>query len=251
MSRHYELLQRLEEEQERDNGISVSVALHPLPIREVEKGHAVDLPLASDESLRLVQQLFLLQAGDPPSVVVFAGVDHGSGCTGICASVAATLAKSTRKQVCLVEANFRSPSLAGLFGISRHRGLTDSLLHEGPVRSFAKAVDPNNLWLISSGTIAVDSPALLTSERLQERLAEIRAEFDFVIIDAPPLTDYSDAIAISAHTSGLVLVVEAGASRREAATAAVESLRMVNIPILAAVLNKRTFPIPPKISRRL
>src|SRR6201995_373228 len=179
MSRHYELLQRLEEEQGRDSGISVSVALHPLPIREVEKGHAVDLPLASDESLRLVQQLFLLQAGDPPSVVVFAGVDHGSGCTGICASVAATLAKSTRKQVCLVEANFRSPSLAGLFGISRHRGLTDSLLHEGPVRSFAKAVDPNNLWLISSGSIAVDSPALLTSDRLRERLGGNSGEVGF------------------------------------------------------------------------
>jgi Mrp family chromosome partitioning ATPase len=92
---------------------------------------------------------------------------------------------------------------------------------------------------------------LLTSEHLRERLAEIREEFHFVIIDAPPLALYSDAIAISGHASGVVLVVEAGASRREAAAAAVENLRMVNIPILAAVLNKRTFPIPEKIYRRL
>jgi Mrp family chromosome partitioning ATPase len=249
MSRHFELMQRLE--QERDHSTSVVDEPYPLPIHEIEKGHPIDRRLASDEALRLVQQLFLLQAGEPPSVVVFAGIDHGSGCTGICASVAAMLAKSTRKQVCLVEANFRSPSLAEFFGTDKQRGLTDSILQDGPIRSFAEPVVSDNLWLMSSGSIAVDSPSLLTSERLRDRLAEIRDEFHFVIIDAAPLTRYSDAIAISGHASGLVLVVEAGASRREAAAAAVENLRMVNIPILAAVLNKRTFPIPENIYRRL
>jgi Mrp family chromosome partitioning ATPase len=92
---------------------------------------------------------------------------------------------------------------------------------------------------------------LLTSERLGERLAELRKEFKFVIIDAPPLTQYSDALAVGKLADGLVLILEADATRREPAAVVAASVRSANIPILAAVLNKRTFPIPEKLYRRL
>ena len=60
------------------------------------------------EALRLVHQVFL-SAELTPGVVVFAGMDHGNGCSQICASVAEILASDTLRSVCLVEANFRSP----------------------------------------------------------------------------------------------------------------------------------------------
>jgi len=53
------------------------------------------------------------------------------------------------------------------------------------------------------------------------------------------------------HSEGMVLVLEADATRREAASVAVSNLRTAGVPILAAVLNKRTFPIPEGIYSRL
>jgi Mrp family chromosome partitioning ATPase len=207
--------------------------------------------LAGEEALRLVRQVFLLQAQEPPHMVIFASIDHGSGCSRICVRVAETLAKNIRGSVCLVEANLRSPGLPEMFGTTNHHGLTDALLQDRPIRSFTKPVRGDNLWLLSSGALAADSANLLNSERLKARFAELRKEFDFVLIDAPPLTPYSDAIALGQLTDGFVLILEANSTRREAALGVVENLRASNIRILGAVLNKRTFPIPETLYNKL
>lgn len=243
MSKHFELMQQIEKERVFDAGPDASVTV------AARNGNHVDSrsEWASEEALRLVQQIFVLQAHEPPQVVVFAGIDHGNGCSQICASVAETLARNGRGRVCLVEANFRSPALPEMFGVPNHFGLTEALLREGPVDSFAKPLRQENLWLLSSGTVAVDSPSLLATEHLLARVNELRLQFDFVIIDAPPLTRYSDAIALGRLSDGLVMVIEADSTRREAAAAVAENLRTAKVLILAAVLNKRTFPIPEKI----
>ncbi len=188
---------------------------------------------------------------EPPRAVAFAGVDHGNGCSRICVRVAETLARNIRGSVCLVEANLRSPALPEMFGTTNHHGLTDALLQEGPIRSFAKPVRGDRLWLLSCGSLAADSSNLLNSERLKARFAELRKEFDFVLIDAPPLTPYADAIALAQLTDGFVLVLEANSTRREAALKVAENLRASRIQVLGAVLNKRTFPIPELLYSKL
>jgi receptor protein-tyrosine kinase len=87
----------------------------------------------------------------------------------------------------------------------------------------------------------------MNSDRMKTRLAELRKEFDYVLIDVPPLNKYADATALARQTDGVVVVLEANVTRKEAATKAVESLRSSGISILGAVLNKRTFPIPEKL----
>jgi Mrp family chromosome partitioning ATPase len=248
MSKHFELMQQIELDQSTRSE-SRSVPFVPSLSREGTSKEQTRW--ANDEALRLVQQIFLLQSKEPPRVVIFAGIDHGNGCSQICASVAEILAGNARRPVCLVEANFRSPALPGMFGTTNHFGLTDALLQKGPIGTFTKLVDKENLWLLSSGSLATDSPSLLTPDRLSDRFTELRQEFDFVIVDAPPLTLYSDALALGQHSDGLVLILEANSTRREAASVAAGSLRSANIPILAAVLNKRTFPIPEAIYKRL
>jgi capsular exopolysaccharide synthesis family protein len=243
MSKHFELMQQIEKDRMYD---SESEAVAPVATFNGNHDHSGGA-WASEEALRLVQQIFVLQAHEPPRVVVFAGIDHGNGCSRICASVAESLARNGRGRVCLVEANFRSPALPGMFGVPNHFGLTEALLREGPVDKFAKPMRQENLWLLSSGTLAVDSPSLLASDQLRARVDELRQQFDFVIIDAPPLNRYSDAVVLGQLSNGLVLVLEANSTRRESAAAVTESLRSAKVPILAAVLNKRTFPIPQKI----
>jgi protein-tyrosine kinase len=204
-----------------------------------------------NEALQLVQRIFLLQAQNAPHMVVFAGVDHGDGCSQICASVAEILAKNGLGAVCLVEANFRSPALPGLFGTTNHHGLTDALMGKEPIRSYAKSVGSDKLSLLSTGALAEDSANLLTTERIKARLAELRAEFTFVIIDAPPLSRYADALAIGQLTDGIVVILKAESTRKEAARTAVSTLRAARVEILGAVLNERVFPIPAAIYKWL
>jgi len=248
MSKHFELMQQLEKDQSFG---SETIAGSVLPSQTKRRSGSGELRWANEEALRLVQQVFLLQAQEPPRVVVFAGIEHGNGCSQIAASVAETLAKNSRRPVCLVEANFRSPGLPEMFGITNHHGLTNALLEAGPISTFTKEVAQDNLWMLSSGTLAADSASLLNSDNLHERMAELRQEFGFVIIDAPPLTKYSDALVLGQLSDGLVLVLEAGSTRREAASVATKTLRSAHVQILAAVLNKRSFPIPQKIYSRL
>jgi protein-tyrosine kinase len=258
MSKNFELMQQAGQDQPFHPARKMEPAMPLTGGLGNGNGHArrlePDLDLdqrSDDEALRLVQRVFLLQTQEPPRAVVFASVEHGNGCSEICVRAAQTLARSVRGSVCLVEGNLRSPALPEMFGTTNHHGLTNALLEEGPIRSFAKPVGGDKLWLLSCGSLAADSPNLLNSERLKTRFAELRKEFDFILIDAPPLTRYADAIALGQLTDGFILVLEANSTRREAAAQVAESLRATNINILGAVLNKRTFPIPETLYKKL
>ena len=205
----------------------------------------------NEENLRLVQQLLAPQSHDAPRLVVFAGVEHGNGCTHTAVSVAETLAANGGRSICMVDANFRSPALAGMFGVNNDHGLSDALSRDGLIRSFVEPVRNDSLWLLSTGSLAAESPNLLSSERLIARCLELREEFDIVLVDAPPLAHYADAIALGRLSDGVVLVIEAESTRKDSAIAAVENLRSSEVRILGAVLNKRVYPIPEKLYSKL
>ena len=222
----------------------------PVPVAPIASGDPMD-QLAREEALRLVQRIFFLQTETPPKVVVFAGIDHGNGCSRICVRAAEALPAHGQGAVCIVEGNFRSPSLPEVFGTTNHHGLTNALLGNAPIRSFAKPVRADGMWLLSAGALAPDSHGLLNSDRLKTRFDELRNEFEYILVDAPPLTRYSDAIALGRVADGLVLVLEAHATRREAALRITENLRATQVNLLGVVLNKRTFPIPESLYRSL
>jgi capsular exopolysaccharide synthesis family protein len=248
MSRNFDLMQDMEHYPE-----VVTIQTLKLPIRiPIAEEVAYQEPLVvNDGTMRLVMQLFAPQVQDAPRMVVFAGIEHGNGCTHTAVSVAESLTANGERSVCLVEANFRSPAMAGMFHTKDDHGLSDALSRDGSIRSFVRSVRNGNLWLMSAGSLATESPNLLSSEHLMARCGELREEFDLVIVDAPPLAHYADAIALGRVTDGVVLVIEAESTRRESALAAVENLRSCDVRILGAVLNKRVYPIPEKLYSKL
>jgi len=254
MSKNFELMQRASKE--REIVLVPERQASPARVNGNGKGHrngaGLDLDrLAREECLRLVQRIFLQQAGECPRAVVFAGVDHGNGCSRACVSVAEMLAGNTPGSVCLVDANLRSPSLPRFFGVTNHRGLTDALFQGPPIRNFARQLQPENLWLLSCGSPPADSHGLLHSDRLKTLLSDLRKEFDHVLVDAPPLSQYADAITLGQLADGVVLVVEANSTRRGAALNATQNLRAAQIQVLGAILNKRTYPIPESLYQKL
>jgi Mrp family chromosome partitioning ATPase len=253
VSKNYDLLQQAEfglgtgpTLTTRENAVSLQnlAVATPQDLSSLE-------PVLHEEGLKLVQRLFLTGDKAAPKFVLFAPIDAHFGCNWLCANTAKLLAKSVPGSVCLVEGNFRKPSLPDTLGLNPDRGLVDSLERHGPIKDFAKQMGPDNLWFLASASPMQDSTILLNSDRMKERLNEIRKEFDYVVMNAPPLTSFADGMVLGRLVDGLVLVLEASTTRREAAVRVTESLRAANIPILGAVLNNRTFHIPAAVYKRL
>jgi len=224
------------------NGNGVHESYKPMvPLMAGHVGH--------EESVRLVQRIFL--TANAPRIVMFGGIDPGNGCTQICSRTAEILASNTTGNVCIVDANLRTPAVPEYFGVTNHFGLSDSLRQQGSIRNFAKKLRPDNLWLLTCGSLSGDTAILINSDVMRSRIAELRSEFDYVLIDSPPLNTYADAAAIGKLADGLVLIIEANATRREAASRVVQNLRASSVNVLGAVLNKRTFPIPESLYRIL
>jgi Mrp family chromosome partitioning ATPase len=92
---------------------------------------------------------------------------------------------------------------------------------------------------------------MLGSDRMRLLLPELRREFDYVLIDAPPLRGGDDTLMLGRNAEGVVLVLRANSSRRETARKAVQDLEAAQIRVLGAVLNHRTFPVPESIYKKL
>jgi Mrp family chromosome partitioning ATPase len=218
-----------------------------------ERGNPLYLTCLDDEaraeSTKLVRTVFPLTLDDSHRLVVFAGVDSSSSCAWVCAHAADTLANRKGKKVCLVDANFSTPLLPQLFGVTNRYGLTDALDNPTPICDFSTSIRPDSLWLLCSGQLAIQSHDALTSEAMHLRLSELRKEFDYVLLHCSPLPKHDDAMALAQWADGLVLVLDVSSPCRELAATATQRVRAAGIKLLGAVLNKRSFPQPGTLYR--
>jgi capsular exopolysaccharide synthesis family protein len=207
--------------------------------------------LARQQVAKLAQRLFhSLQDTNRLRAVMFCGIEHGDGTSWLSAQVARLVASQGSRTVCVVDANFRTPTLHIFLGVGNRRGLWDAIRQEGAIRNFLEKCPTPNLWILPAGGESVPYMTL-PSERLRERIAELRAEFDVLIFDSAPFEHSSDAVTLGKLLDGVVIVVGAHSTRRVAAQKAKEQLDAAELRLLGAVLNKRTFPIPERLYRRL
>ena len=248
MSKNFELLSQAERELASSGDIPRTFS-RPAGVRS-SQGQTVD-SISREEIIKLVQAIFLTPGPAAPRIVAFSGVERGDGCSWVASRSAELMASRVQGTVCLVDANLRSPVLHQRFGVDNQLGLADSVNETGPVTKFVQQVQEENLWLMTAGAGTDDPHLLLKSARLQTRVAELRAEFDFVLIDLPPVNLFADAVTLGQLTDGVILVLGANSTRREAARKAKETIESSGLKLLGAVLNNRTFPIPEAIYSRL
>ncbi len=254
MSRNFELMQNLGKEREMFQAPTEATTVEE-PVNAAQPVELQPLQLKMedaqrDEIFKLVQRVFLMP-GEKSHVVVVSGMESGNGCSWICARMAEVLAAQTSGTVCVVDANLRAPGLHREFGVSNHFGLTDALQVTEPVRRFVTSLSRPNLWLLSCGAEVEGMQTMLGSDRMRALLPELQREFDYVLIDAPPMGSGGDSLMLGRNAEGVVLVLRANSSRRETARKAVRNLENANVKVLGAVLNHRTFPVPEAIYRKL
>jgi Mrp family chromosome partitioning ATPase len=245
MSKNFELLQRVE----RGDFFNLPVEPAPLPQKAPPAIPLKKTP-PDPEIAKLVQRLFSQTSkGSGPKVVSFSGITRGDRSSWICARAGEALAEHVDTSVCIVDANLLSPQLHDHVKAGNQIGLADALTNKDSIRSFATQLCSGNLWLISAGLMKPNlySPA----ERCRARFDELRQEFNYILISAPPFTRITEAILMGQLADGIVLIVEANQTRRESVRQVKKSLETAQVQLLGSVLDQRTFPIPEFLYRKL
>jgi Mrp family chromosome partitioning ATPase len=207
--------------------------------------------IAREEEIKLVQRVFPGTDHHSPRFVLFAGLEKDADCASICARTARILAARAEGAVCVVDANFRSPSLHHHFGVENRNGLAEAVLGHGPTRDCAEKLPECDLWIMPSGCAAAKMNFPKDSDRMRSTLTELRDAFPYVVLHSSPFKLDAVSNFLSRWTDGVVLVVEANATRRDTVRRVKENLAAANVSVLGVVLNNRTFPIPEALYRRL
>jgi hypothetical protein len=252
MSKNFELLYQMGKTPEMLHADAKPVLQTVAPVDLSQSTPALEIDgVAREEVTKLVHRLFLSGVAEGPRHVVFSGTELANGCTWMCVRAAEILASQVGNSVCIVDCNLSSPSLHQQFGVENHYGLSDALVGEGPIRQYARQLSRQNLWLVSCGAATGDSQQLLASGRMRARISELRAEFDYVLLDVAPMNTSNHTMMFGSLLDGVVLVIKANTTRRDSAREAVQQLRASNVRVLGVVMNQRTFPIPESIYKRL
>lgn len=162
------------------------------------------------------------------------------GAEGLDANVAANLAvvmAQSGRQVCLVDADLRRPTLHTLFGVPQEPGVTTLLVsqqEELAVPLVATGVP--GLSILPSGTLPPNPADILGTKKMAVLLDRLKGMADVVILQSPPVTVAVDAAVLAAQTDGLLLVVRTGHTRRDRVEQAKELLERFRVRLLGAVM---------------
>lgn len=161
----------------------------------------------------------------------------GEGKSTVTSNLACALAE-TGAAVLLVDADLRRPAVAGLLGLEGSVGLTTVLAGQAEVEEVVQEWGRSGLSVLPSGSVPPNPGELLGSPAMRRLLAELRARYDYVVIDTPPLLPVADAAIVSSLVDGTVVVAHAGRVRRAQLAQALSNLERVSAPVSGLVLNR-------------
>ncbi len=159
----------------------------------------------------------------------------GDGRTTTACNLAVSLA-AVGARVVLVDGDLRTPRVSELLGLDDAPGLTSVLTDHTPLGKALQQWAPEEVSVLTSGPGTSRPNELLASRRTGDVVADLRARFDYVIIDAPPVLGLADAANLAAHADGVIMVCRWGSSKRPEIESAVSFLQSVSVPVVGTVL---------------
>ncbi|WP_251034432.1 CpsD/CapB family tyrosine-protein kinase [Priestia megaterium] len=170
--------------------------------------------------------------------VVVTSPSPGEGKSTITANLAVVFAQQG-KRVLLIDSDLRKPTVHYTFHIENHIGLTNILTRQATLEKAVKTTRQENLWVLTSGPIPPNPSELLGSKGMNTLLEKAKNEYDFIILDSPPVLAVTDAQVLSNLTDGTVLVINSENTKTDSAKKAKELLESAKAKILGVVLNNK------------
>lgn len=172
----------------------------------------------------------------PLKSIIFTSATPNEGKSTVIASLAIVLAQAGKK-VLLMDCDFRNPTQHKLFGL-HNKGITNYVATDEPVDNIKQAVEQENLIIITSGPVPPNPSEILTSQKFAGLLEQFKKEFDYILLDTPPILPVTDAAALSHRADGVLLVVASNGISPSEAKMAKNRLELAGANLIGCVLNK-------------
>jgi polysaccharide biosynthesis transport protein len=190
------------------------------------------------ESYRALRtSLLLTSLGAPPKVILITSALPREGKTTTSVNTAIVLAqKGTR--VLLIDADLRRPSIHKALGLGPRAGLSN-VLTGGATAQQATVRSPilPNLFVLPAGTPPPNPAELMASQQMFDLIAELREQYDHIVIDTPPTLSVTDAVVLSTRSDAVVLVIRSSQTTKPALRRTRDILAQVNARVAGVLLN--------------
>ena len=197
------------------------------------------------EALRTIRANVLLSSMDyPPRIILISSALQGEGKTTVLSNLAVTLGQANHRTL-VIDGDLRIGGLSALlqpFYQHSETGLAELLINQLPASQAIYQTDIPNLDIIPAGTKPYNPAELLGSSLMKTILMEQRDNYDFILIDSPPILPVADALLLSRLVDGVLFIVRCDYTSRSLVHHAKEQLQRVKARILGLILNEIPFP---------
>ena len=218
---------RYPEQVSRDLGLPIIGAVPHLRAKE---------PTEVVEALRGLRIALMNEHGPGPVLVTVTSPGPGEGKSFVSANLALTFADAGLRTL-LLDGDIRRGLLHRRFKLNRQPGLVDFLRQEATLDEIVQQTEYPRLTFIGCGTRTQRAPEVLGSVAMTQLVADLRDQYDVILIDSPPLTAGVDPFILGTVAGSLLVVLRTGHSHRDIMGAKLEVLDRMPIRLLGAVLN--------------
>jgi capsular exopolysaccharide synthesis family protein len=170
---------------------------------------------------------------------VITSSNPGEGKTTTSVNLAIAMADAGSK-VLLIDGDLRNPSIAKSMGLEGSAGLTTVLLRRAEPADVIQVWRDTTLHVLPAGQIPPNPSELLGSEAMSQLFQKLAQDFDYILIDSPPINPVIDAVLLNQLTHGLIMVVASERTKRRELESALRSLETVEVPVAGFALNLAT-----------
>jgi polysaccharide biosynthesis transport protein len=193
--------------------------------------------VALTEAYRALHAAILLSYVPPPKTILFTSAESAEGKTTTLLNTAFAFAEAGAR-ILVVDADLRHPNCHRVLDVGCSTGLTDLLAERLLPNDVIRPVGGQRFFLLQAGSKVANPPAVLSSDRLHILFKSLRDTFDFIMVDSPPLSPFSDGLHLAGAVDGVVMVVDSQKSSREAVKRCCERLTRMRANVLGVALNR-------------
>lgn len=168
-------------------------------------------------------------------VIMVTSSEPGEGKSTTAGNLALCLAQGDKK-VILIDCDLRKPSIHKKFKISNVVGLSDIIVGKEELVTALHRYN-KNLVILTSGKIPPNPSEMLSSKAMTALIENFKGNFDYIILDTPPVQAVTDSQILSTKADGTILVVRAEKTKKDSVENAIGLLNKVNANIIGTVLN--------------
>ena len=219
----------------KSNGKRLALAASQEAVETVTQGRPQSQMAESYRALRT--SLLLSNLGAPPKVIMVTSARPQEGKTTTSINTAIVLAQKGVR-VLLIDADLRRPSVHKTLGMGPRSGLSNVLTGSATMQQTI-TVSPilPNLFVMPAGTPPPNPAELLASSNMRDLLAELRPQYDHIVVDTPPTLSVTDAVVLAPRADATILVIRSGQTTKQALRRSREILMQVNAHVAGILLN--------------